>query len=76
MAARVYHDSAEDKWLLRKFKEIPANVFHNQASRIAFMAQSHAEAHQAVCRPGVNAQGLRCHEKHNIRMNIRYINVT
>ena len=53
----VYHDSAEDKWLLRKFKEIPANVFHNQASRIAFMAQSHAEAHQRLPRAG--AQGLR-----------------
>lgn len=44
----VYRESSEDKWLLRKFKEIPAKVFHDSTSRIAFMAESHADAQRRL----------------------------
>jgi hypothetical protein len=38
----VPHDAGQDKWLLRKFKEIPQAVFDDAAKRSEFVARSRA----------------------------------
>ena len=40
----VFHGSSEEKWLLRKFKEIPAKTYHDPQARADFVARSHARA--------------------------------
>ena len=36
----VPHDAKQDKWLLRKFKEIPMSTWHSLEARAEFVADS------------------------------------